>query len=78
MPFNVGPAELVIVVLIAAMIALPIVIIVLLARGAFRTPAGPMAPDPRVVLAERLARREITQDEFDTAMRALGFATPPG
>jgi uncharacterized membrane protein len=32
------------------------------------------ALDARTVLAERLARADITEDEFHTAMRALGIA----
>jgi uncharacterized membrane protein len=33
--------------------------------------------EPRAVLAERLARGEITKDGFETAMRALGWPKPP-
>lgn len=33
-------------------------------------------PDPRAVLAERLALGQITHEEFETAMRALGYTTP--
>ncbi len=41
---------------------------------------GAPAQDPRVTLADRLAKGEITREDFDTAMRALGFteATRPG
>ena len=36
------------------------------------------ATDPRAILAQRLANGEITPDEFDIAMRALGYEiTPP-
>ena len=35
---------------------------------------GP-ATDPRAILAQRLANGEITPDEFDVAMRALGYET---
>ena len=37
----------------------------------------PPPPDPRAILAERLARGEITPGEFDTAMRALGYGQHP-
>ena len=40
-------------------------------------PSQPAAQDPRAILAERLAKGEISQDEFDTAMRALGYGGPP-
>jgi hypothetical protein len=33
--------------------------------------------DPRAVLATRLTQGEISREEFDTAMRALGFGAPP-
>jgi uncharacterized membrane protein len=67
-----GPAELVIVLLLAGIIAAPLAALVLVARWAAR-PTQPAGPDPRAVLAHRLARGEISRAEFDTAMRALGF-----
>jgi uncharacterized membrane protein len=75
MPFvsGIGPGELII-------LFVPFVVLVVLvvALRAARGRDLPSMPDPRVVLAGRLARGEITRDEFDTAMRALGFpVTPP-
>ena len=73
MPFNVGPAELVIVLIIAAIIAIPVLLVIWLAGAARSRADQPSSPDPRAVLADRLARGDITRAEFDTAMRALGF-----
>ena len=68
MPFSMGLGEQLVVLVVGVMtLALPIAIVVLLVRVARRP-----APDPRALLAERLARGEITRDEFDAAMRALG------
>ena len=75
MPFSVGLGEQLMVLVVAVMtLALPIAIVVLLVRVARRP-----APDPRAGLAERLTRGEITREEFDTAMRALGSSgdAPP-
>jgi uncharacterized membrane protein len=33
-------------------------------------------PDPRAVLAERFAQGEITEEQFRTAMEALGHPSP--
>jgi uncharacterized membrane protein len=69
MPFNTGPLELLVpVAFIAGLVTLVIAVI-------FREPdpAPSPPPDPRAVLAERLARGEISREEFDTAMRALGY-----
>jgi uncharacterized membrane protein len=81
---GIGPVELIIVALSGLFtLAIPVAIVVLLvvlvrrANQAPRPPAG-WGPDPRAVLADRLARGEITRDEFDTAMRALGIPTGPG
>jgi uncharacterized membrane protein len=63
---------LMVAVLAVTTVALPIAIVVLLVR-AVRRPA----PDPRATLAERLASGEITREEFDTAMRALGSGEAP-
>lgn len=41
--------------------------------GIVRLFTGASSPDPRAILAERLARGEITPEAFDTAMRALGY-----
>ncbi len=73
MPFDIAPAELLVVMITAAMlIAVPVLVI--LAAKAILRPSQPTTPDPRAVLADRLARGEISRDEFDTAMRALGFS----
>jgi len=66
--FTIGATELII-VLVIALIVFAIVV------GALKLVAGqrPQPPDPRTVLADRLARGEITKDEFDAAMRALGY-----
>jgi uncharacterized membrane protein len=82
MPFinGIGPGEIIILFIIAAMIGVPILVLVLVVRGS--RPVSPQAgpswgtADPRAVLAERLARGEITREEFDTAMRALGYLPP--
>ena len=36
-------------------------------------PAQPAADDPKVILANRLARGEITPEEYKAAMAALGY-----
>jgi uncharacterized membrane protein len=73
MPYTIGPAELVIVLLVAAMIAVPVVLVMLLARTVAARPSAPTGTDPRAILADRLARGAISRAEFDAAMRALGF-----
>lgn len=65
----------------AATLAVPVGIVVLLvillrSGDKPRPPAG-WGPDPRAVLGDRLARGEITLDEYDTAMRALGIPAAP-
>ncbi len=73
MPFDVGVGEQIMVLVVAIMtVALPVAIILLVVQAARRPPA-----DPRAVLADRLARGEITRDEFDTATRALGDGEAP-
>ena len=73
MPFNAGPGELIIILVVALLtIALPVAVVWLLVQSARRP-----VRDPRATLADRLARGEITRDEFDTAMRALGYAEGP-
>jgi uncharacterized membrane protein len=73
MPFNAGPAELIMILVVAFMtLALPVAVVLLLIRAGKRSD-----PDPRVTLADRLAKGEITREEFDTAMRALGYGEAP-
>lgn len=73
MPFGIGPGEIVIVLSIAAIVAAPILLLVFLARGSARPAPSAPGPDPRAVLADRLARGQITHADFETAMRALGL-----
>jgi uncharacterized membrane protein len=75
MPFNIGPGELVILVIIATQLAIPVLVVVLLVRWA-RDRGRNSVPDPRAVLAERLAQGEITEEQFRTAMEALGYPSP--
>jgi hypothetical protein len=63
--------HLLLIVVVAAEFALPVVVIVLVVRYV----QGRNRPDPRAILAERLARGEITVDEFHAAMSAI--AQPP-
>ena len=58
--------------LILVIIAIPVVVLVVLLRAA----TGARRPDPSAILAVRLARGEITREDFDTAMRALGQTGP--
>ena len=53
---------------------IPILLIVLIVRYL----RGRNRPDPRAILADRLARGEITREQFDTAMQALGLVGPAG
>ena len=89
MPFNIGPGELILLIVMFAMLGIPVVILVLVVRSMRSSPpasvpwapatsVSPAAPDPRAILAERLARGEITRDQFDTAIAALGFADSAG
>jgi uncharacterized membrane protein len=71
---GVSPFDLLFTILIVAVYAVPVLIVLLLVRVL----RAARRPDPRAVLAERLARHEITQQEFDTAMRALGLPDPRG
>jgi uncharacterized membrane protein len=73
MPFTIGPAEVIVVLVEAALIALPVVLLIVVVRAVASRTTARSTPDPRAVLAERLARGEITRAEFDTAMRALGL-----
>ncbi len=66
--FSIGMGEQLMVLVVAVMtIALPVVVIALLVRARRRP-----APDPRATLADRLAKGEITREEFETGMRTLG------
>jgi hypothetical protein len=58
--------------LVVAVYALPVIVIVWVIQALRQA----RRPDPRAVLAHRLSRGEITPQEFDTAMRALGLADP--
>jgi uncharacterized membrane protein len=60
-------AHLLLIFVIAAMWAIPIVAVVVILRSL----RGRNRPDPRAILAERLARGEIKVDEFNAAMHAL-------
>ena len=68
--FSIGPTELILVLVIALMVFVIVVAALKLVAG-----PRPAPPDARAVLADRLARGEISQDEFDAAMRALGYPT---
>jgi uncharacterized membrane protein len=74
MPNGVGAPELIILLIIAAMLVVPAVIVVMLVLSIAARSSEGTRPDPRAVLAERLANGQITRAEFDAAMRALGFA----
>ena len=73
MPLTGSDGFVVMVTWLAFYVVLPASIVIALIR-AIRN----RRPDPRTILAERLARHEITQDEFETAMRALGLPDPRG
>ncbi len=66
MPLGLSPLHL---LLIIAIYAVPVAFIALLVMAVRRRP-----PDPRAVLADRLARGEINREQFDVAMGALGLA----
>ncbi len=68
MPSGIGPAELVITAVVAGIYLVPIaVIFVLLRRIADRR-----REDPLTILDERLARGEITRDEYLATREAMG------
>jgi uncharacterized membrane protein len=69
-----GIGSVVALLLVFAVYGLPFLAVVWVIRALRQA----RRPDPRAVLAERLARGEITRDEFDTAMRALGLPDPRG
>jgi hypothetical protein len=67
MPFEISPAQLVVVLAtIGVVVAIPIVAVV----GVIRLLG--LRRDPVRVLEMRLARGEISPSDFDTARRALG------
>ena len=68
MPFGIGPGELVIVVVIALIIMAPILVVVALLR---RSGNG-LGSDPLRLLDERLARGEISREEYLEVRRILG------
>ncbi|MEI7743237.1 MAG: hypothetical protein WCK58_05730 [Chloroflexota bacterium] len=78
MAMSVGPLEFLVVAAILGLLAIPVAgvvaIVVMLARRG-QPPAPPPDPkdDPRVILPGRLARGEITRDDYECAMRALGY-----
>jgi uncharacterized membrane protein len=89
MPFSIGPGELMLLMIIFAMFCVPVLILVLVVRSMRGDPPAPVpwtaagavpppGSDPRALLAERLARGEITRDQFDTAMSALGLGDSAG
>ncbi len=69
MPFETGGAQLIALILIMAVYALPIYAVLWIVRSL----RAARRPDPAAILATRLSRGEITREEFDTAMRALGL-----
>lgn len=73
MTVDTGPIELIAILAIVALIAIPVLLLLALLRYLSR----PAAPDPAVILNGRLARGEITPDEFETAMTALGYRKIP-
>ena len=72
MPFSVGDVSIIL-WMIAIYLVVPVTILWLIIR-AIRT----RRPDPRTILADRLARHEISQSDFETAMRALGLPDSRG
>ena len=72
MPFGFGTFELLLVVATATfLIGGPIIILAVVLNR--RQPER----DPRAVLTERLSRGEISREDFDTSMRALGYVGEP-
>ncbi len=68
MPFSIGPGELIIVLIIALIVLVPIFLILAAIRFARTSQSG----SARRILDERLARGEITLDEYQAARRAMG------
>ena len=68
MPFDIGPGEILIVAMIALIVMAPILVIVALLR---RSGNG-LGSDALRILDERLARGEITRDEYLETRRAIG------
>jgi uncharacterized membrane protein len=73
LPLGLSAAHLVLILVVVLITAIPVAVIVVLVRLAARR----VPPDPSAILARRLALGEITREDFDTAMRALGLAAPP-
>ena len=65
MPLGLSPLHF---LLVFGTLAIPLAFLALLVQAVRSRP-----PDPRAVLADRLARGEITREQFDTAMAALGY-----
>ena len=80
MPYSVGPGEILVVLAVTALWAVPIAVVVLVVRSLRKGSVGTAgaSSDPRAVLAQRLAAGQISRDEFDSAMRALGHADSAG
>jgi uncharacterized membrane protein len=68
MPFGIGPGEMVIVMVIALLTMAPILVVVALLR---RSGNG-LGSDPLRLLDERLARGEISREEYLEVRRILG------
>ena len=78
MTMNVGPLEFLAIAAILGLLAIPValvaaLVVMVLRRGQPTAPPPDPKDDPRVVLAGRLARGEITPDDYESAMRALGY-----
>jgi uncharacterized membrane protein len=68
MPLGLTPVHLILVLVIALIVMAPIFVIVALLR---RSGNG-LGSDPLRILDERLARGEITRDEYLETRRAMG------
>ena len=67
MPFTIGPGEILMVLFIAALYAVPVFLVYAL----FRFAQG-RRQDPRRILDQRLAKGEISIAEREAALQALG------
>lgn len=72
MAFDLPIHSFVVMFLVIAMWAVPVMVVVWVIQALRQA----RRPDPRAILAHRLSRGEITPQEFDTAMRALGLSDP--
>jgi uncharacterized membrane protein len=68
MPFGIGPAELFVTLVVALVVLAPIAVVFVVLR---RIADGRRA-DPLAILDERLARGEITRDEYLATREAIG------